>query len=44
MVNGLVAVSDPETGLPAAVMDAGPITAWRTGAGCGRRGTLSVAP
>jgi alanine dehydrogenase len=35
VVNGLVVVSDPETGLPEAVMDAAPITAWRTGAGVG---------
>lgn len=35
LVNGLVVVSDPATGLPAAVMDAGLITAWRTGASVG---------
>jgi alanine dehydrogenase len=35
LVNGLVVVSDPATGLPAAVMDAAPITAWRTGASVG---------
>jgi alanine dehydrogenase len=35
LVNGLVVVSDPTTGLPAAVMDAGVITAWRTGASVG---------
>ena len=28
-------LSDPGTGLPAAVMDAGAITAWRTGASVG---------
>jgi ornithine cyclodeaminase/alanine dehydrogenase len=32
ITNGLVVLSDPETGLPAAVMDAAAITAWRTGA------------
>ena len=31
ITNGLVVLSDPKTGLPAAVMDAGAITAWRTG-------------
>ena len=35
ITNGLVVLSDPETGLPAAVMDAGAITAWRTGASVG---------
>jgi ornithine cyclodeaminase/alanine dehydrogenase len=35
VTNGLVVLSDPETGLPAAVMDAATITAWRTGAGAG---------
>jgi ornithine cyclodeaminase/alanine dehydrogenase len=32
ITNGLVVLSDPETGLPSAVMDAATITAWRTGA------------
>lgn len=32
VVNGLVIASDPATGLPVAVMDAGVVTAWRTGA------------
>ena len=35
ITNGLVVLSDPGTGLPAAVMDAGAITAWRTGASVG---------
>ncbi len=35
ITNGLVVLSDPETGLPSAVMDAGTITAWRTGASVG---------
>jgi len=35
LINGVVVVSDPATGLPAAVMDAGLITAWRTGASAG---------
>ena len=35
LINGLVVVSDPATGLPAAVMDAGLVTAWRTGASVG---------
>ena len=35
VTNGLVVLSDPETGLPAAVMDAATITAWRTGASAG---------
>jgi len=35
ITNGLVVLSDPETGLPAAVMDAATITAWRTGASVG---------
>ena len=35
ITNGLVVLSDPQTGLPAAVMDAGAITAWRTGASVG---------
>jgi ornithine cyclodeaminase/alanine dehydrogenase len=35
ITNGLVVLSNPETGLPAAVMDAGAITAWRTGASVG---------
>jgi alanine dehydrogenase len=35
ITNGLVVLSDPGTGLPAAVMDAGVITAWRTGASVG---------
>ena len=34
-VTGLVVLSDPEDGLPAAVIDAGLITAWRTGASAG---------
>ena len=34
-VNGLVVLADPRTGLPEAVMDAGLITAWRTGASVG---------
>jgi ornithine cyclodeaminase/alanine dehydrogenase len=35
ITNGLVVLSDPGTGLPSAVMDAGAITAWRTGASVG---------
>jgi alanine dehydrogenase len=35
VTNGLVVLSDPVTGLPSAVMDAGAITAWRTGASVG---------
>ena len=35
ITNGLVVLSDPSTGLPAAVMDAAAITAWRTGASVG---------
>jgi ornithine cyclodeaminase/alanine dehydrogenase len=35
VTNGLVVLSDPETGLPSAVMDAATITAWRTGASVG---------
>ena len=35
VTNGLLVLSDPETGLPSAVMDAGALTAWRTGAGVG---------
>ncbi len=35
ITNGLVVLSDPETGVPSAVMDAGAITAWRTGASVG---------
>ena len=35
ITNGLVVLSDPETGLPSAVMDAATITAWRTGASVG---------
>ena len=35
ITNGLVVLSDPGTGLPPAVMDAGAITAWRTGASVG---------
>jgi ornithine cyclodeaminase/alanine dehydrogenase-like protein (mu-crystallin family) len=35
VTNGLVVLGDPETGLPAAVMDAATITAWRTGASVG---------
>jgi len=35
ITNGLVVLSDPLTGLPAAVMDAATVTAWRTGASVG---------
>ncbi len=35
LLNGLVVLSDPSDGRPMAVMDAGPITAWRTGASVG---------
>jgi ornithine cyclodeaminase/alanine dehydrogenase len=35
IVNGLVVVNDVTTGLPAAVMDASLVTAWRTGASVG---------
>jgi alanine dehydrogenase len=35
ITNGLVVLSDAETGLPSAVMDAATITAWRTGASVG---------
>ena len=35
VTSGLVVLSDPETGLPSAVMDAATITAWRTGASVG---------
>lgn len=35
VTNGLVVLSDPATGLPAAVMDAAIVTAWRTGASVG---------
>ncbi|MGE5229816.1 MAG: ornithine cyclodeaminase family protein [Deltaproteobacteria bacterium] len=35
VTNGLVVLSDPVTGLPAAVMDAATVTAWRTGASVG---------
>ena len=35
VTNGLLVLSDPETGLPSAVMDAGLVTAWRTGASVG---------
>ena len=35
LVNGLVVVSEPHTGRVAAVMEAGVITAWRTGASVG---------
>ena len=35
LINGLVVVSDSASGLPAAVMDAGLVTSWRTGAGVG---------
>lgn len=35
LINGLVVVSDSATGLPAAVMDAGLVTSWRTGASVG---------
>jgi ornithine cyclodeaminase/alanine dehydrogenase len=34
-VNGLIVVNDPVNGLPAAVMDASLVTAWRTGASVG---------
>jgi ornithine cyclodeaminase/alanine dehydrogenase len=34
-VNGLIVVNDPVDGMPEAVMDAGLITAWRTGASAG---------
>ncbi len=49
-ISGIMLLSEPETGLPRAVMDAGWITAWRTGAASGvyashfgRRDTQSVA-
>lgn len=32
LIHGVVLVVDPATGVPAAVMDAAPVTAWRTGA------------
>jgi alanine dehydrogenase len=35
LINGLIVLGDPQTGLPVAVMDATAITAWRTGAGVG---------
>ena len=35
VVNGLIVVNDTSTGLPAAIMDASLITAWRTGASVG---------
>jgi ornithine cyclodeaminase/alanine dehydrogenase len=35
VVNGLIVVNDPTTGLPVAIMDASLITAWRTGASVG---------
>lgn len=35
LVSGLIVLSDAETGLPSAVMDAGVVTAWRTGASVG---------
>jgi ornithine cyclodeaminase/alanine dehydrogenase-like protein (mu-crystallin family) len=35
VTNGLVVLSDPESGRPSAVMDAATITAWRTGASVG---------
>jgi ornithine cyclodeaminase/alanine dehydrogenase len=35
VVNGLIVLNDPATGLPAAVMDASLVTAWRTGASVG---------
>ncbi len=35
ITNGLVVLSNPETGLPSAVMDAATVTAWRTGASVG---------
>ncbi|WP_147821712.1 ornithine cyclodeaminase family protein [Salidesulfovibrio onnuriiensis] len=34
-ISGIMLLADPETGLPQAVMDAGWITAWRTGAASG---------
>lgn len=34
-ITGIMLVNDPETGLPAAVMDAAWVTAWRTGAASG---------
>lgn len=34
-ISGVMVLNDPETGLPKAVMDAGWITAWRTGAASG---------
>ncbi|BCS86936.1 ornithine cyclodeaminase family protein [Pseudodesulfovibrio sediminis] len=34
-ITGIMLLTDPETGLPQAVMDAGWITAWRTGAASG---------
>ena len=50
VTNGLVVLSDPQTGLPAAVLDAATITAWRTGASVGvaarylaSRGAATVA-
>jgi len=35
LLNGLIVMSDPRTGVPAAVMDAAAVTAWRTGASVG---------
>jgi len=35
VINGFVALLDPETGMPTALMDAGYLTALRTGAGSG---------
>lgn len=34
-ISGIILVTDPDTGLPQAVMDAARITAWRTGAASG---------
>lgn len=34
-ISGIILVTDPETGLPQAVMDAAWVTAWRTGAASG---------
>jgi ornithine cyclodeaminase/alanine dehydrogenase len=44
VTNGLVVLSDPETGLPSAVMDAATITAWRTGASVGVAARYLVRP
>ncbi|WP_316900963.1 ornithine cyclodeaminase family protein [Pseudodesulfovibrio indicus] len=34
-ISGIILVTDPDTGLPRAVMDAARVTAWRTGAASG---------